>query len=157
MPHYLEAGLPTLNPVETVAVEPGEAVRALLGEGASLATTPVGVAVLRYEDVSRLLRDPRLRGPGDDLLVMQGITEGRLFRRNREILLFMEGEDHHRLRRLVSKAFTPRAVDRLRPVMREAFGERLSDVAPRGRCEAVAESVRAGSGVLVVRLNHHSR
>jgi len=139
VPHYLEAGLPTLNPVETVAVEPGEAVRALLGEGASLATTPVGVAVLRYEDVSRLLRDPRLRGPGDDLLVMQGITEGRLFRRNREILLFMEGEDHHRLRRLVSKAFTPRAVDRLRPVMREAFGERLSDVAPRGRCEAVAE------------------
>jgi cytochrome P450 len=70
---------------------------------------------------------------------MQGITEGRLFRRNQEILLFMEGEDHHRLRRLVAKAFTPRAVDRLRPVMREAFGERLSEVAGRGRCDAVPE------------------
>ena len=95
--------------------------------------------MLRYEDVFALLRDSRLRGPGDDLLLMQGITDGRLFRRNQEILLFMEGEDHHRLRRLVAKAFTPRSVDRLRPVMRDAFGERLSEVASRGRCDAVPE------------------
>ena len=101
--------------------------------------TPIGVSVLLHEDVSRLLRDPRLRGPGDDILTMQGITDGRLFRRNREILLFMDGEDHHRLRRLVSKAFTPRAVDRLRPVMRQAFGDALSAVAPRGHCDAVPD------------------
>jgi cytochrome P450 len=139
VPHYLEADLPVLIPADTVVEDAGDAIEALLDDGASLATTPLGIAVLRYEDVSRLLRDPRLRGPGDDLLTMQGITDGRLFRRNREILLFMEGDDHHRLRRLVAKAFTPRAVDRLRPMMRQAFGERLSEVAPSGRCDAVPD------------------
>jgi cytochrome P450 len=139
VPHYLEAGLPELVPTEHEGPPPSAPLRALLDEGASLAVTSFGIAVLSYEDVFALLRDQRLRGPGDDLLLMQGITGGRLFRRNQEILLFMEGEDHHRLRRLVAKAFTPRAVDRLRPVMREAFAERLSAVAGRGRCDAVSE------------------
>jgi cytochrome P450 len=139
VPHYLEAGLPVLGLPEGVGPAPSESVRALLDEGASLAVTSFGIAVLRYADVFALLRDPRLRGPGDDLLRMQGITEGRLFRRNQEILLFMEGEDHHRLRRLVAKAFTPRAIEGLRPLMRQAFGERLSEVAGRGRCDAVPD------------------
>ena len=34
-----------------------------------------------------------------------------------KILLFMDGPDHVRLRRLVSKAFTPRSVEQLRPRM----------------------------------------
>lgn len=139
MAHYLEAGLPALNPFDGAPVTPDERLGGRLPDHARLAVTPFGVAVLRYEDVARLLRDPRLRGPGDDLLTVQGITEGRLFDRNREILLFMEGEDHHRLRRLVSKAFTPRAVDRLRPVMRQSFGQRLDEVAPRERADAVPE------------------
>ncbi|HEV2370297.1 MAG TPA: cytochrome P450 [Acidimicrobiales bacterium] len=139
MAHYQEAGLPILNPFDISPDNPDGPVRTLVEEGMPLAATPFGVAVLRYEDVSDLLHDPRLRGPGDDILTMQGITEGRLFRRNQEILLFMEGEDHHRLRRLVSKAFTPRAVDRLRPMMRETFGERLMEVAPRGSCDAVPD------------------
>ncbi|MBV8235170.1 MAG: cytochrome P450 [Acidimicrobiia bacterium] len=137
--NYLEAGLPALNPFELTGPDAGASISKLLDGGASLATTPFGVAVLRYEDVHALLRDPRLRGPGDDMLLMQGISDGRLFRRNREILLFMEGEDHHRLRRLLAKAFTPRAVDRLRPVMRHAFGERLAEVAPRRSCDAVPD------------------
>ncbi|HZT66846.1 MAG TPA: cytochrome P450 [Acidimicrobiales bacterium] len=139
VPNYWEAGLPALEPLGGSPAEPDGPVRALLAEGARLAQTPFGVAVLRYEDVSRLLRDPRLRGPGDDILTMQGITDGRLFRRNQEILLFMDGEDHRRLRRLVSKAFTPKAVDRLGPVMRDTFAEQLGQVVPHGRCEAVAD------------------
>ena len=137
--HYLEADLPTLNPFDGVSGDPEGSVRDLAQQGVPLAVTPIGVSVLLYEDVSRLLRDPRLRGPGDDILTMQGITDGRLFRRNREILLFMDGEDHHRLRRLVAKAFTPRAVDRLRPLMRQAFGAALAAVVPHGRCDAVPD------------------
>jgi cytochrome P450 len=137
--HYLEAGLPALNPFETVPTDTASPVLALLKKGTPLAITPFGVAVLRYDDVASLLRDRRLRGPGDDLLRIQGITDGRLYRRNQEVLLFMEGQDHHRLRSLVAKAFTPRAVDRLRPMMRQAFGDRLSEVAPRGWCDAVAD------------------
>jgi cytochrome P450 len=137
--HYLEAGLPTFNPFEVARDDPLDPFRNMLSGGIPLAASPFGVTVLRFEDVSRLLHDPRLRGPGDDILTMQGITEGRLFRRNQEILLFMEGEDHHRLRRLVSKAFTPRAVDGLRPVMRQTFAARLDEIAPRGHCEAVAD------------------
>ena len=140
MGHYLEAGLPTLDPSFLVPEgDPDRQVRDLMAAGHSLALQPFGVAVLRYEHVSHLLRDPRLRGPGDDILTMQGITEGRLFRRNREILLFMEGQDHHRLRRLVAKAFTPRSVEALRPFMREVFAQRLGEVAPHGRADAVPD------------------
>ena len=139
MPSYVEAGLPLLSPMDMAPQDPFGPERQLVRDGVRLAATPFGVAVLAYEDVSSLLRDPRLRGPGDDLLLMQGITDGRLFRRNQEILLFMEGPDHHRLRRLVSKAFTPKSVDRLRPMMAETFGQLLSEVAPRGHCDAVRD------------------
>jgi len=114
-------------------------LEALLAEGADLAVTPIGVAVLRHDDVFGLLGDRRLRGPGNDLLAMQGITDGPLYRRNEKILLFMEGDDHNRLRRLVAKAFTPRAVEGLRPMMEETFSARLAGIVDAGRCEGVAD------------------
>jgi cytochrome P450 len=48
-----------------------------------------------------------------------------------------EGEPHARLRRLVSKAFTPRSVERLRPVMRETAHEFIDRFEDAGGCDFV--------------------
>ncbi len=52
--------------------------------------------------------------------------------------MFMEGDDHHRLRRLVAKAFTPRSVEALRPVARATIAELIDRIEDAGRCDAVA-------------------
>lgn len=106
---------------------------------AALARSPFVVYVLQRDDVARLLHDPRLRGPGLDILRLQGITDGPLYDSTAEVLLFMEGEDHHRLRGLVARTFTPKAIDRLRPMMRASFAERFDEVAAAGRCDAVPD------------------
>jgi cytochrome P450 len=51
----------------------------------------------------------------------------------------LDGPDHLRRRRLASKAFTPRAVDRLRPRMREVSEELVDRFADRGECEFMTE------------------
>jgi len=102
------------------------------------ARTPLGYAVLRYDEVAALLRDRRLRQGGVESLAAQGITEGLLADWMRMSLLNLEGETHARLRRLVSQAFTPRAVDALRPVMRAVAHELIDGFAARGACEFMA-------------------
>ncbi len=99
------------------------------------ARTPLGYAVLRYDEVAALLRDRRLRQGGVESLAAQGLTAGPLADWMRLVILNIEGEQHARLRHLVSKAFTPRAVDALRPVMRAVVHELIDGFAARGECE----------------------
>jgi cytochrome P450 len=102
------------------------------------ARTPLGYAVLRYDEVTALLRDRRLRQGSAEPLAAQGVTEGLLADWMWMSLLNLEGEPHGRLRRLVSQAFTPRAVDALRPVMRAVTHELVNGFAAYGACEFMA-------------------
>jgi cytochrome P450 len=102
------------------------------------ARTPLGYAVLRYDEAAALLRDRRLRQGGVESLAAQGITEGVLADWMRLSLLTLEGEPHGRLRRLVSQAFTPRAVDALRPTMRAVAHALIDAFAAQGACEFMA-------------------
>jgi len=59
--------------------------------------------VVRHSAVANLMRDKRLRGIGMDLARMGGIPEdSRAWRWTERQLLFMDGADHHRLRRLLA-------------------------------------------------------
>jgi cytochrome P450 len=102
------------------------------------ARTPVGYAILRSEEMTALLRDRHLRQGGVDTLAAQGITTGPMADWMRRVLLNIEGEEHTRLRSLVSTAFTLRAVDALRPVMRAVTHELLDRFAAHGECEVMA-------------------
>ena len=102
------------------------------------AATPFGILLLRYADVQAVLRDRRWRELGADGLAAAGISGGPLWDWFHQIMSTQEGEAHARLRRLVSQAFTPRSVERLRPVMREVAHELLDRFAAAGRCEFVA-------------------
>ena len=54
-----------------------------------------------------------------------------------KILLFMDEPDHTRLRRLVSKAFTPRSVERLRPRIAALTAETLAPLRAAGRFDLI--------------------
>jgi cytochrome P450 len=101
-----------------------------------LATTPLGFAVTRYEDVFAILRDRRfhnalaLRHPLED--AQEGTPGGKS-------ILIMEDQEHTRLRRLVAPAFSPKNAERYRPFMREVANSLLEPFLPTGRIEAVEE------------------
>ena len=127
---YADADLPLLFPGEQIDAAAARARLADVRATAPLAKGLFGPMAIHHRDVTNLLRDRRLRGPGMDLARLSGIPEGsRAWQRQEQILLFMEGEDHHRLRRLVSKAFTPKAVESLRPFTRATIAG-LFDAVP---------------------------
>ena len=138
MTTYADADLPMLFPGDQVDAAAARDRLAQVRATAPLAKGLFGPMVIHHRDVTSLLRDRRLRGPGMDLARLSGIPEGsRAWARQEEILLFMEGEDHHRLRRLVSKAFTPRAVEALRPFTRATIARLFDAVDAAGACDAV--------------------
>ncbi|MGH3883005.1 MAG: cytochrome P450 [Pseudonocardiaceae bacterium] len=97
--------------------------------------TPIGLAVLRYQECLMLLRDHRLRHGSLDAVAAYGLTEGLFVDWLRASLLNAEGPPHQRRRRLVSKAFTPRSVDGLRPFMRAKAHELIDSFTGAGSCE----------------------
>jgi cytochrome P450 len=99
------------------------------------ARTSMGIAVLRYQECAVLLRDRRLRHGSLDALAARGVTTGVFADWLRAMLLNLEGKAHHRLRRLVSAAFTQRSVDALRGFMRAKAHALINDFIDSGSCE----------------------
>jgi len=137
-----DADLPTLayEPEET----PAEVYPRLLAaqRQAPVALGPYGPEVLSYHLVRSVLRDTRFQIPPGINLLAQGLTSGPLWDKVVNNLLCLEGEAHHRLRSLTSKAFTPRAVLRLHDTMADVMNELVDGVADAGRCDVVADIAR---------------
>jgi cytochrome P450 len=101
------------------------------------ARTPLGLAVLRYDEAAALLRDRRL-GPGTrQLLTLQGVTEGPLVDWWNMGMLNVDDSTHQRLRRLVGRAFSSQRVEALRPAMRAVAHELVDAFADGGECDFV--------------------
>lgn len=105
-----------------------------------LVRVPFGYSVLTHQDARAVLRDQRWHQAAGLLSSMSGITdEAYLNRPRRTSILTAEGEEHQRLRKLVSGAFTPRSADRLRPFMREVITELVGPLRATGECEFVRD------------------
>ena len=133
--HDLE--LPELDLIDRDREESLAAIRAARAQH-WLARTPMGYLVSRYEDVHALLRERRFHSALSMITEMAGV-EGRVRDRNQRSILSMEGEEHTRLRRLVSPAFTPRSTETLRPFMRDVVNDLVDGFAAKGRCDLVAD------------------
>jgi cytochrome P450 len=103
------------------------------------ARTSYGLAVLRYDQVSRLIRHPALRQGSRLWPAHHGITSGPFADWWASWVLNLEGEAHQRMRRLLSPAFSRRIVEALRPRFGELAGELADSFAGAGRCEFMAD------------------
>ncbi len=88
--------------------------------------------------VKALLLDKRLVGGGRAVFEMQDIPPGRFPDWYLNIMFTTEGPEHSRMRRLVGKAFTPRAIDGLRKVAAALAAERLDTIRADGAGDLVA-------------------
>jgi pimeloyl-[acyl-carrier protein] synthase len=100
----------------------------------------------RYSDVVAALRDPgRLSNAGRMAALLDKLPE--TLRANLELLyqhysvglIFSDPPDHTRLRALVTKAFTPAVVERMRPRIQTIVNELLDAVESRGTLDVVAD------------------
>jgi cytochrome P450 len=99
-----------------------------------------GWLVTNYDEARALLADPRLSKEAGGLvkLLPPGL-EGPFISPLMANMLFADPPDHTRLRRLVSKAFTSRAIERLRPRIERAADELLTGLPRAGRADLVAD------------------
>ncbi len=112
--------------------------------------SPLGFTVLtRYDDVARTLRGAEF-ARDIEANVTERPDDPRRARRDRQrqriedgtaakSILNLDPPDHTRLRRLVSQAFTPSAIERLRPRVQQLVDDVLDVAAERGSMELVEE------------------
>jgi cytochrome P450 len=113
----------------------------LLREHEPVHHTPMGVYMLtRYADASAIVRDPALSNNERNSDIYQAFQQANPDATpgpfddefGQAVILFLDPPDHTRLRGLVSKAFTPKVIGRLRPRIEQIVDERLDAVEARG-------------------------
>jgi cytochrome P450 len=99
--------------------------------------------VTRYEDVAGVLKDDRFakdpRGAQDPEQRAQGPWVPGFLKPLEQNMLDLDDPDHKRLRTLVSKAFTPRLIERLRVRIEAICKELLDAMGREGRAELVRD------------------
>ncbi|WP_285483266.1 cytochrome P450 [Amycolatopsis sp. NBRC 101858] len=111
--------------------------------------------VSRHEDVKEVSRDSTLYSSSEKTAIIrfdESMTEDRL-NANRLVLLNMDAPQHTKLRRIVSKGFTPRSISKLEDTLREraekivhearkkGTGDFVTDVACELPLQAIAELI----------------
>jgi cytochrome P450 len=96
---------------------------------------PVWV-VSRHDDVLAALSDPRMSNDPNTAPAMAAFVRDDVLGRS---MLVSDPPEHTRLRRLVSKAFTARRIEALRPRVEQITGRLLDRIAPRGSAELITE------------------
>lgn len=141
-PNVFDAGLPTFTyGFDATPHDILEDVR-LAQARAPIAIGPLGPEILTYDLAREILRDNRFRLPPGVTLAAQGITSGPLYDKLASSLLGLDGAPHVRLRKLVSKAFTPRATSRLQETIHEVVNGLIDRVADAGHCDVVTDIAR---------------
>jgi cytochrome P450 len=132
---------PMLNPFEPGFFDNPYAQYRAVREADPVHRSPIGAWLLmRYDDCYHVLRDPSLSVEERNATVarelppeIQELFDARGDRdRGGRSMLNLDPPDHHRLRRLVSKVFTPRMVEGLRPRVKQLVDEHLDLAAARG-------------------------
>ena len=96
----------------------------------------------RYAEVTSVLKDSRFSVEGtqqksNERMGYKLDEQSPLRRINKRWMLFVDPPDHTRLRGLVNRAFTPRAVESLRPRIQELVDGLIDQVQERGQMDIV--------------------
>jgi cytochrome P450 len=162
-PMELEQSVRT-DAVDLALLEPGFSVDPFPAYDRFRASSPVvrvvnhglpGWLVTRYEDVRRLLVDPRLSNdPGVAKPAARAAAPwmGAGAVGTTRHMLHTDGKDHQRLRRLVSKAFTPARVEAMRPRIEQVANDLVDAFLTRGRAGLVEEFAVQLPGIVITEL-----
>src|SRR5262245_43212550 len=102
--------------------------------------TPMGLWVLtRYDDVVSVLRDPRYGREEFDQILANVYGEDTTNASRARSMLFRDPPDHTRLRGLVSQAFTPRVIERMRSHIQEIVDRLLDRVQTANAIDVISD------------------
>ncbi len=102
--------------------------------------TPMGLWVLtRYDDVVSVMRDPRFGRDGFDQILANVYGEDTTNESRPRSMLFRDPPDHTRLRGLVSQAFTPRVIERMRSYIQDIVDRLLDQVQNANAMDVIAD------------------
>lgn len=137
---------PMLNPFDPGFHDDPYSQYAAVRDADPVHLTPLGAwALFRHRDIFQVLRDPALSVEERYATTMPRVVEPEIAelleaRQQRNgSMLDLDPPDHHRLRRLVAKVFTPRMVESLRPRVGVLVDEMLDVVAPTGQMDVIAD------------------
>lgn len=93
-----------------------------------------------YADALELYRNPRVvSDPATAEHFNHGGEGGAFYQMLKRMFLFFEADQHAHVRRIVVKAFTPKAIAKVRPVTEQFAAELLDEVAAAGRMDVVSQ------------------
>jgi cytochrome P450 len=125
--------------------DPYPSYRAMRDAGPVIRTPFGSLMVTRYEPVDRILRSSTFRTPrgyrdaNDPAGPSRFDPAGPLSLHRRHWLLFQSADAHARLRKLITKVFTPRAVQALGPRIERLIDALLAPALERGSIEVIGE------------------
>lgn len=108
-------------------------------EASWYARTPYGLAILRYEEMGKLLIHKSLRQGSHAWPDHNGVGAGHFADWWRETILVTEGTDHRRLRKFVNPAFSPKTVKALMPEFERVTHELIDAFIDKGQCDFMRE------------------
>ncbi|MEM1140539.1 MAG: cytochrome P450 [Pseudomonadota bacterium] len=120
----------TLPDTDTFYADPHNWARAIVGRERVFEASAIPW-MLRFETVEGLVKDPRLRQVGLEVLHFRGITEGPVVDWFGQIVLTANGPDHTRLRAPLQRTFSFPMAARMRPRVQELVGSLVDTVAER--------------------------
>lgn len=139
LPSVFELGLPTVDYGDFTDPDLARRVVREARRHAPVVIGPYGPELLSYDLVRAFTRDTRFATPKGITLAVQGITSGPMWDRVTQLLISVDGEQHQRLRKLVAKAFTPRAAERMRAACGDVVEGLVDGVCETGGCDVVTD------------------
>lgn len=104
--------------------------------------TDIGLLVVQHEAVRALGQSDKVRPAFSKVLEQFGVTSGTFYDFMSISPLDMDGDEHRKWRALMSRTFTPRSVERLRPFLRAQANLLIDEILPAGRCDFVQAYAR---------------
>ena len=114
--------------------------------------TNYGWAVLRYDEMNRLLKDRRFSQGNAKWPAQNGIHSGLFSDWWQRTLLSLEGEDHDRIRRLLRPAFGRKVVHGWVPSFQQLATELIDAFSERGSVEFISQFAEPYSTRVICRM-----
>ena len=133
------------NPFEPGFIEDPYSRYATMRESDPVHHSPLDFwGIFRYDDTVRFLRDPGLsvedrNATPTPIDAMAAEVLGDRLQRGTHSMLSRDPPDHTRLRKLVTKAFTARVIEDLRPRIQALVDEMLDAAAARGGMDVIGD------------------